>query len=70
MTESEINQAIAALKQWFMSQDIDPGDAGIMMIKLQAEMFTHKTKDLLKLQEAMKSTSTLLAIEIVGYLRT
>lgn len=69
MTDSEIDQAIKALKAWFQSQDIEPPDAGLIMIKLQAQMFTHKTRDLYKLQDAINSSSLLLSIEIAGYLR-
>lgn len=69
MTEAETDSAISALKAWFISQDINPADAGIMMIKLQAELFTSKTRDLNKLQEAINSSRILLSIEIAGFLR-
>lgn len=69
MTDNEIDQAIKALKSWFQSQDISPADAGLMMIKLMAELYTHKTRNILELGEAVRDTNMLLSIEIAGYLR-
>lgn len=69
MTEPEIDGAKAALIAWFDSQEINPQYAGVIMIKLIAEQFTRKTKDLESLTYAVNKTSNLLLIEIAGYLR-
>lgn len=69
MTNSETIQASTALKAWFISQDIQPKDAGIIMISLLAELLTAKTKDVLELSDAVLDTNNLLVLEILGYLR-
>lgn len=69
MTDSEIDQATKALQAWFISQDIQPRDAGIMMISLIAALLTTKTKDILELSSAVKDTNNLLVIEIAERLR-
>lgn len=69
MTNNEITQASSALMAWFISQDIKPKDAGIIMISLIAQLLTSKTKDILELTDAVKDTNNLLVFEIATCLR-
>lgn len=69
MDDTERAQAMEALKQWFMSQDINPKDAAVIMVSLAADLLTQKSKDIPALQEAVKDHSILLAIEIARFLK-
>lgn len=69
MTDTEALQAVEALKSWFKSQDLDPDDAGIIMISLLAQLYTQKTRDLGLLQKAIESHNLVLALEIARYVR-
>lgn len=64
MTDLEENQAVDALKAWFISQDIDPPQAASVMSKLIAKLLVIKTKDLSELQDAVKEIRTLLICDI------
>lgn len=69
MTEIDHAEAIEALEAWFISQDIYPPDAGVMMISMIARLLVYKTKDLNKLAEAIKLHAEFLAVEVAGELR-
>lgn len=46
LTEEELHAATKALVAWFRSQDIDPQDAGLIMIDLTAHLLVEKTRDI------------------------
>lgn len=69
MTEEEIDSAIEALINWFRSQDLNPKDAAVVMLKLIAMQLVLQTSDCNLLAGAINNTSTLLAHEIAGYLK-
>lgn len=58
-----------ALKQWFESQEIMPGDAAILMTSLIAEQLVCKSRVISELQEAIHDWYKFLALEIAGELR-
>lgn len=64
-SEKEISDAAVALQQWFISQDINPSEAGIIMCRLMAALFVAKNRDLHTLQTAVNATASLLALDIV-----
>lgn len=70
LTDSEINSATKALKAWFQSQEIAPGDAGIIVIKLMAELYTTKSRDIQHLARAVQSHNLVLAYEIAECLQS
>jgi len=59
-----------ALIQWFDSQGIMPGDAGIICYELIAEQLVLKTRDLKELQEAINLQMQFLAIQVAQELRS
>lgn len=69
MNDQEIDQAISALQNWFISQGLSPKDAGIIMIKLIAEQFVLNDRDPDRLIGAIRTATTLLTFEVAGYLR-
>lgn len=68
-SEKELTNAATALQRWFMSQDIPPADAGIIMIRLLAAQLVAKDRDITRLQTAVHLTSSLLALDIADRLR-
>lgn len=69
MTDQDRAQAMQALKQWFESQEIMPGDAAILMTSLIAEQLVCKSRELNELQQAVFDWSEFLTLEIAGELR-
>lgn len=69
MTDKEMADARKALKQWFVSQDIAPPDAGLIMMDLCAELFVQKTRNIDELQDAIKLYATGLTISVVDELK-
>ncbi len=69
LTDKELNQAQVALRNWFQSQDISPGDAGIIMIQTIAALLVEKDKNLRSLQQAIGEFDSLLMIEVAGNLK-
>lgn len=55
LDETELREARNALKQWFISQDINPKEAGIIMVDLIAICLVDKTTDVLELQSAINT---------------
>jgi len=70
MNEHERRAARNALIQWFDSQGIMPGDAGIICFELIAEQLVLKTRNLQELQEAINIQMQFLAIQVAQELRS
>lgn len=65
----ETEEACEALIRWFESQEIKPSDAVSIMIRLMAMQLTIGTKDLDKLEDAVKATRNMLVLDIGDYLK-
>lgn len=70
MNKQERLAARNALIQWFDSQGIMPGDAGIICFELIAEQLVLKTRNLEELQEAINIQMQFLAIQVAQELRS
>ncbi len=68
LTNQEVDQAMMALIEWFKSQEIMPGDAGIIMAKLVATQLVLKTRDVSQLTRAIDLHHDLLTCEVASYL--
>lgn len=68
MTNAEHLDATKALMRWFQSQEIEPGDAGIIMVKVIACQLTCKTTHLPALQTGINLINLMLATEVVSYI--
>lgn len=64
MTKDDHTAASNALIAWFMSQDIMPADAGMIMSKVIADQLVNKSRDLARLQEAILIYQTMLTLDI------
>lgn len=70
MTDKEIEDAGLALVNWFKSQDIMPGDAAIVMIRLMAIQLVLKSgKDVAALQRSVGIFRDALTLDIAVQLR-
>lgn len=69
MTETDHAEAIEALQAWFISQDIYPADADVMMTSMIAKLLVYKTKDLNELAKSIQIHAEFLAVEVAGELR-
>jgi hypothetical protein len=69
LSDKEQIEAKNALKNWFISQDINPAEAGIIISMLLAECFVEKTTNLIELMKGINLFSQLLAIDIVNELK-
>lgn len=69
MTETDQAEAMKALQAWFMSQDIDSPDAGVIMISMIARLLVYRTKDLNELAKSIQIHAEFLAVEVAGELR-
>lgn len=69
MNDTDYPLAIEALKQWFISQEMDPADAGICCLKLIAQQLTEKTTNLAELNKAIEYHQQVLTMEIAACLR-
>lgn len=68
MTHREQHEAMNALKQWFISQDINPADAAFMMSKLMAESLVNQSRSIITLQEAINCHAMLLTMDVAAEL--
>lgn len=64
MSDDEIRQASNALIQWFLSQDIGPPEAGLIMSATIARNLVSATRNVRSLQEGLNHFNTLLACDI------
>lgn len=69
MTHREQHEAMNALKQWFISQDINPADAAFIMSKLMAESLVNQSRNIISLQEAIELHAVLLTVDVAAELR-
>jgi hypothetical protein len=69
MTKDDQIAAGNALINWFQSQDIMPADAGMIMSQVIARQFVNNTRDILRLEEAVKLQRILLVLDIADCLR-
>lgn len=67
-THKEHLEIARALKAWFISQDVDPKTAGIVMVMLTADCLIEVTKKPIELQEAINLHRDLLTVEIADRL--
>lgn len=68
MTDLEQHEAMNALKQWFISQDIMPADAAFIMSKLMAKSLVNQNRNIISLQEAIVH-AVLLTMDVAAGLR-
>jgi hypothetical protein len=64
LSDTERGEAVKALIQWFDSQDINPQEAALVMIVLQARCLIDKTTNPIKLINATNLFRTALVCEI------
>ena len=70
LSDKDHNDALQALRDWFISQDIQPPDAGPIMIQLIAELFVTKSQKLEELNVMITDFSNLLTFKVAQYLES
>lgn len=70
LSDKDHNDALMSLRAWFISQDIQPPDAGPIMVQLIAELFVAKTQKLEELSGMITDFSNLLTFKISQYLES
>ena len=69
LSVEEYERLVIKLKVWFVSQGIRPGDAGIIMLMLIAQLLTERTTDLNELAESVRLHAETLSVEIIAVLK-
>lgn len=69
LSDTEYDGMAKALIAWFESQDINPKDAGVVMIRLAAVLFVENSTDINVLNDAIKCHGRLLTTEIAVALK-
>lgn len=67
--KKEQADATRALRSWFESQQIDPGDACVIMVGLIADLFLERSQDARLLQTRIGLHKAILALEIATQLK-
>jgi hypothetical protein len=69
LTSEEYGKIAAALANWFESQDLRPGDAGLTMMLLIARLLTQRTRNKDELAEAIYNHAQCLTAEVAAILK-
>lgn len=65
ITKEQTDECADALIRWFQTQECDPADGGIVMLRLIASQLVAKTQDAKELQQALINTNLVLTLEVV-----
>lgn len=69
LSDTERHAAVKALMQWFKSQEINPQEAALVMIELQAMCLVDKTQSIAELSKSCKLFYEALTISVAFELR-
>lgn len=69
ITDKEATKCSDALINWFRSQDCNPVDGTMVMLRLIATQLVAKTTDVKELELSIKLTSLTLSMEVAIALR-
>lgn len=70
LSDKDRSAATKALIRWFKSQDINPKDAGLMMLEISAMLLVDKTTNPVELMDAAKTWQVALVMEMTLQLQS
>jgi len=69
LTDKEHDEAANALINWFKSQNINPGDASVIMLKLIATQLVAKTTEVDRLVQAISLATKILTTDVASQIK-